>query len=64
MAHLRLVEAQIDRKINLTQHDYGMLLALLDELRCNHTQDANVRKEALRIANKVRQSTQQGWGKS
>jgi len=64
MAHLRLVEAQVDRRISLTRHDHQLLLTFLDELRCSHTQDATVRKEALRIANKVRQATQQGWGKS
>jgi len=63
MAHMRLIEAQIDRRVDLTVHEYAMLVNYLDELRASTTQSQVVRLEAERIAQKVRSATRQGWGK-
>jgi archaellum component FlaD/FlaE len=63
MAHMRLIEAQVDRRVDLTAHDHAMLVNYLDELRSSTTQSETVRLEAERLARKVRQATKQGWGK-
>lgn len=60
---MRLIEAQIDRRVDLTVHEYAMLVNYLDEMRASTTQSETVRLEAERISRKVRAATKQGWGK-